>query len=223
MKDTHAVGSKSKSRRSRPAVYLLSVATVLIGLSTLAMGFRFTHLSIPDIGLASPEGISTLKSSWADGEVITLIRHEERCSRSTAVCLDELDGITVRGKDVATAAGKIFEELGLQDTNIFTSNTTRTKQTAMYMFKSSVVESERLANCKSMMFRDISKYKSKGRNLILVTHSGCIEKILNEMKDQARIKPNYGSLVFILLDKEGKMPSAAEYVEAKQLMNILML
>ena len=220
MKDSPVAPSESGSRRIWANAYVLAIGVTLLGLLALIIYFRFASLSVPDIGLRSPEGISSLLSSWAKGEVIVLVRHEERCDRSTTPCLAALDGITVQGKEEAVAAGRIFEKLGVRNVDFFTSPAERTKQTARYMFEPDTIESERLSNCKSFTFGDVLKYKTAGRNLVLVTHSGCLEKIQNQLKDHVTGKPAYGSLLFILLDKE--TPVAAEYVEAKQLSATLM-
>lgn len=181
-----------------------------------ALYYLFAQTSIPDIGLDSQRGTSMLQSAWAKGEVIVLVRHMERCDRTSAACLDDPDGITVRGRDIALAAGEAFERLGVHGADVFTSPITRTKQTAASMFKTAAIEQEWLANCKTITIEDIARRKNDGRNLVLVTHNHCIEKIERDIRMFVLRDPAYGSLLFMTVDGNSRMPKAAATMDAER-------
>jgi phosphohistidine phosphatase SixA len=196
-----------------PAGVLLSfICTVLC----TVLFFQFSSPSVPEFKPGSPEKTRALASSWAKGEWIVLIRHEERCDRSTSPCPDVPDGITVNGKNLAVATGNAFESLGIQRTDFFTSPVARTKQTANYMFKTAVTAQEWLGNCKTITIDEIARHKAEERNLVLVTHSQCIEKLEKDMKVAAFREANYGALMFVSLDKKTRTPISAEIIEAAQ-------
>jgi uncharacterized membrane protein YdjX (TVP38/TMEM64 family)/phosphohistidine phosphatase SixA len=162
--------------RDRDRNWLSSLA-ILVGLLAVAFSFSFKNASLAGIKLATPEGRALLQSAWAKGEIVVLVRHSERCDRTTAACDDTPDGITVRGRNLATEVGQEFSQLDGGQADILTSPTTRTKQTATAMFGTSVPTREWLANCKTISLDDISRNKAGGRNLVLVTHNRCIRKI----------------------------------------------
>ena len=58
--------------------------------------------------------VQALTLSWAQGDVIALVRHVERCDRSIAPCLGPVDGVTVRATDTARQLGADFQKMGLQ-------------------------------------------------------------------------------------------------------------
>lgn len=89
------------------------------------------------------------------------------------------------------------------------------------MFSQTVAEQQWLGNCDELMFGEISQHKTQGRNLILVTHSTCIEKIQKEIGVRPPRKPAYGSITFISLDGKTNTPTAAEYMEVEQLIEDL--
>lgn len=193
-----------------PALMMMGVLCVT------ALCFQFVGSTLPDIGLVSPQGISALVASWAKGDVTVLVRHAERCDRSAAPCLAAPDGITGRGRDQAAAIGEAFSRLGTRHADVFASPMTRTKQTAAYMFGAAAAEQGWLADCRAITPGDIARSKVAGRNLILVTHSHCINKIEKDIKFPAAGEPAYGSLLFIILDEGNKMPVAAGAINAEQ-------
>ena len=72
---------------------------MLVGMLCAAtLYFQFAGPTLLDFGLESPAGMTALAASWAKGEVVVLVRHAERCDRSTAPCPDTPDGITADGR-----------------------------------------------------------------------------------------------------------------------------
>jgi uncharacterized membrane protein YdjX (TVP38/TMEM64 family)/phosphohistidine phosphatase SixA len=200
--------------RDRDRNWLSSLA-ILVGLLAVAFSFSFKNASLAGIKLTTPEGRALLQSAWAKGEIVVLVRHSERCDRTTAACDDTPDGITVRGRNLATEVGQEFSQLDGGQADILTSPTTRTKQTATAMFGTSVPTREWLANCKTISLDDISRNKADGRNLVLVTHNRCIRKIGQEAGIAAATDPPYNSLLFIAVGKNGVKPTAAGLVTAE--------
>lgn len=62
--------------------------------------------SAPNLARPShADQVMLLTESWAKGDVIALVRHGERCDRSTTQCLGPADGVTVRGEGCRKGAG----------------------------------------------------------------------------------------------------------------------
>jgi phosphohistidine phosphatase SixA len=75
-----------------------------------------------------------------------------------------------------------FEQLGLSKADIYNSPMLRTAQTAAYMFNKVGTGEDWLISCKGTMLRDALAHKVAGRNLILVTHSECMEQLEKDLK-----------------------------------------
>lgn len=52
--------------------------------------------------------LTSVMPLWRDGDVIVLVRHEERCDRSTNPCLGPVEGLTINGSQ---QAGKLAKPL----------------------------------------------------------------------------------------------------------------
>ena len=136
----------------------------------------------PTKSLLEIENASTqLQELWIEGEIIALIRHAERCDRSDNQCLSGDSGITVPGSEEATVVGQKFDLLPESETTIYNSPVKRTTQTARFMFgDESETKTWLRKGCKKNLYDDILKNKQSGQNLILVTHSTCIDKLGEE-------------------------------------------
>lgn len=73
--------------------------------------------------------------------------------------------------------GAAFASLGMANTDIVSSPLTRTVQTAQEMFNVRGTEQTWVHECGSHLAEDIAARKVAGRNLLLVTHSGCISEL----------------------------------------------
>lgn len=149
-----------------------------------------------------------LEDQWAQGNVVSLIRHTERCDRSDNPCLDGTDGITTLGKAEAIKIGKAYEKLPKQDLVIYNSPQKRAQQSANFMFPGKSVDTMLLGNsCKENLLDDIVKYKEYAKNMILVTHSTCIE-LLGIQQGDKLVKMDihgtetYGASFFLTINKE---------------------
>ena len=165
-------------------------------------------------------GMLNLEAQWAQGNVVSLIRHTERCDRSDNPCLDGTDGITTLGKAEAIKIGKAYEKLPKQDIVIYNSPQKRAQQSANFMFPGKSVDTILLGNdCKENLLDDIVKYKEEAKNMILVTHSTCIE-ILGAHQGDKLVKMDiqgdetYGASFFLTINKEKNKARFLGYLSA---------
>ncbi|MCR8717650.1 histidine phosphatase family protein [Pseudomonas syringae] len=203
-------GVKSRLTRFRTSSFLggkvnvvLTVTAIVISLALLT-GYTYWPLSPVRLVQGDNMAMSGLYASWKKGEVMVLIRHGERCDRSSNDCLGAKDGITGLGSSVSTDVGRSFSELGLAQTDVITSPLTRTAQTAQFMFGHPVEAQEWLYNCDETMLDKVLAHKSANRNLILVTHSGCIGQLESLHGYPHAATSEYDSALFISLDSQGR-------------------
>ena len=157
--------------------------------------------------------VQALTLSWAQGDVIALVRHVERCDRSIAPCLGPVDGVTVRATDTARQLGADFQKMGLQNVDIYSSPLTRTRQTAGFMFERPVQAQDWLFNCRSTLLRDALKHKVAGRNLVLVTHSECMDQLEQSLHVATDTTFGYGASLFIEVRAANAPPKMLGYIE----------
>lgn len=177
-----------------PLKVLLSIG--LIGATTLAY-YALSRSTVEDLGKIKKLTDSGLSEHWKNGDAILLIRHEERCDRSNNPCLGPADGITVHGGERATEVGiRLNAYFDLSNTDVFTSPTTRTVQTADLMLGNASLLPDREATCGSDIVDKLLKHKTAKRNLIVVTHNTCMKDLVKASGDQKYRSPEYGSLLF---------------------------
>lgn len=157
--------------------------------------------------LASPAELENVKAAWGKGGIIAIVRHAERCDQSDAPCLSLPDGITARGRGEAVRLGGMYRELGLTNTDVFNSPVTRTKQTATAMFSEMAEDQEWLASCETSLLENSLRHKRKGRNLVVVTHSGCIQNVESALGVERAEKPDYISTLFLSIGENNQKPT----------------
>ncbi len=120
---------------------------------------------------------------------IFIIRHGERCDRSNNECFSEPDGITVNGTQKAIQLGKDLSDI-IGAYNLYTTNTTRTKQTACFFSNgvSPVIVS--LSNNGESPVRKILDLSYQSKNSVVFTHNHCLSRIAKDMR-WWRLKPRY--------------------------------
>ncbi|WP_258365173.1 histidine phosphatase family protein [Pseudomonas syringae] len=116
-------------------------AAIVISLALLT-GYSYWPRSPVSLVQGENMAMSGLYASWEKGDVMVLVRHGERCDRSSNDCLGASDGITRYGSSVSTDVGRSFSELGLAQTDVITSPLTRTAQTAQAMFGPECVKTQ---------------------------------------------------------------------------------
>ena len=192
---------------------------LLIAASLLTTGLTWNVMapgSAPNlVNRGNAQRIEALTDSWAQGDVIALVRHVERCDRSPTPCVGPLEGVTVQGKAVAQTLGAHFNLLGLNSTDMYSSELTRARQTASFMFARPVAAQRWLFNCTGTMLRDALKNKVPGRNLVLVTHSECMDELESEMHVPSDTAFAYGTSLFIKAEGLNDQPQMLGYIEPK--------
>ena len=156
---------------------------------------------------------ASLKQRWAQGDMVVLVRHLERCDHTDAPCLSGGSGITRRAVAVARNLGQQFRQLGLANTEVLNSPTQRAVQSANFIFGATSVTRDWLATCRNSMDKDVFAHKQPGHNLILLTHSECIA----EFEKAMHLKPvtlGYGSALFITDDPATATPQVLGYIDS---------
>ncbi len=149
--------------------------------------------------------------NWARGGVVLLVRHMERCDRSSAACLGAADGITARAAELARSMGDSITRLGLTATDVYSSPANRTAQTADLMFDHPVPRQDWLLTCKdSDLAAQIRQHKAAHRNLVLVTHSECFDLLRENLKVRETDTPDYGSSLVLFDETEPHLRIAGE-------------
>lgn len=205
--------SPSRRRRMtawcRKAAWLIPAAMVIYGGVILAQPPSVDDLSKKKKAVT----VTELMSAWEDGEVIVLLRHLERCDRVDAPCLDgEEGGITARAVPDGDALGTRFEQLGLNKAEISNSPLTRTAQTAQVVFKRAEQGQSWLYDCDEEMLGSVTQRKAPGRNLVLVTHSGCMQALQLELGYDDDT-PDYGTALFVSARSDGAAPELLGFLD----------
>lgn len=182
---------------------LVAAAAALV-IAALVTGFVWWPRSPVNLGSAGSEVTSSLVSRWQAGEVVALVRHAERCDQSSNPCLGPADGITRIGSAAATAVGQGFMQLGMAQTDVLSSPATRTAQTSHYMFGKDAVTQDWLVSCGKTLRDDVVAHKQAHRNLVLVTHSGCISDFEAQTGFEHATTSEYGSALFVHIAADGQ-------------------
>lgn len=180
----------------------LSVALVVVA---LVSGFALWSRSPVNLGGGKSEDGSQLLQHWQAGEVVALVRHTERCDRSSNPCFGPADGITKVGNDAAIAVGQGFMGLGMAQADVFSSPVTRTEQTSRAMFGKDAMAQDWLASCGKTLRNDVVAHKRAHQNLVLVTHSGCISDFEAQTGYPHAATSEYGSSLFVHIDANGEL------------------
>ncbi|MET4713385.1 MULTISPECIES: histidine phosphatase family protein [Pseudomonas] len=195
--------TKPRTRRrfiKRWRTWRMSLAVV----SLMLAGWLLWPATPRDLGVGKRLLTAHLLPAWREGELIVLVRHEERCDRSKNPCLGPSDGLTVVGHQHAEALGKAFNVLGMTRTDVLASPATRTAQTAHAMFGNVQLTADPQAICGEAIGEQLLQHKHPGRNLIFVTHSGCIADFEKALGYPHAAFPQYGSALFIRARADGR-------------------
>lgn len=172
--------------------------------------------------------VFNLSAHWAQGNIVALVRHAERCDHSDNQCLDGDTGITIIGKDISLKIGSNFEDfLPTDHALIYNSPLKRTSQTAQFMFNGASISQAWLHdNCKTRFLEDIIEHKKEGTNMVLVTHSTCINSLrtLHNKKlipIDAGADGNYSVTIFLTISQVDRKAYVLGYVDANDWENIL--
>lgn len=183
--------------------WLLPIA--VLGVAVLVMGFVGWPSSPLLLAQGNRLSEARLVEQWQAGDLAVLIRHAERCDQSSNPCLGPPDGITQVGEQASIELGKAFSVLGLQQTDIYSSPSTRTAQTAHSMFGGQVSQQQWLVECGKTLRDEVVAHKSARRNLVLVTHSGCISDFEAQSGFRHALKAAYTSALFVSIKADGQL------------------
>ena len=193
-----------------------SLAAILVVSLGTAAGFFFLNDPQTPLSLStSAARQARLHEHWRTGNVIVLVRHAERCDHSDAPCLSSAQGITARTLPSVRELGHDFKELGARDVDIISSPLIRAVQTAENMFGKSPPRQAWLFDCKGTMLNQALQHKVPHHNLILVTHSECIQDLESSMGDSSPTTPAFASSWF-LIDDGRSAPVLLGYLDADQ-------
>ena len=186
---------------------IVSSATAVVLALGLCIAIYYQPTETESLLANNAKGLFDLEAHWARGNVVSLVRHTERCDRSENPCYDSIEGITALGVVQAIEVGKAYAHLPEQTTIIYNSPVERTDQSAGFMFGDQSQDQGWLREgCKKNLLDDIFKYKQDGKNLILITHSTCIDALRgkdgNKLIQFGIHEPEtYGGSFFLTIDK----------------------
>ncbi len=222
------MGSPWVSKSVSPlTVYFVSAfsrrSVIVMTLSIMAavwIGWYWRATPVVDLSINNNFNNSALYNRWVRGDVVVMVRHAERCDRSGNPCLGSADGITVKGSQSAHAVGVGLQQMGLENSQIIVSPLTRTRQTADFILGRIVPTQSWASDCNSGFKDAVLAHKKLAQNLVLITHSGCIDQFERKMGVRAGDRSSdYTQAVFVSVD--GKhAPSIIGSVDAAQWKNM---
>ncbi|NVZ22855.1 lipopolysaccharide core heptose(II)-phosphate phosphatase PmrG [Pseudomonas costantinii] len=195
--------TKPRSRRGFIKRYMKWWAGLAVVVLLLA-GFLLWPSSPRNLGVGDRLLSSQVLPAWRKGELVVLVRHEERCDRSTNPCFGPPEGLTVLGTQRAEELGKAFKALGMEGSDVIASPAIRTAQTSHFMFGKVELTSSAQAICGAAMGEELLSRKQPGRNLVFVTHSGCIADFEKALGFPRAHFSEYGSALFVRVLANGK-------------------
>jgi len=197
-----AIHARRKRRLSRKALGAALGLCMVVAVLTTWLATR-TH--IVDLGNEQQLSDSGLLQDWAEGAVIVMIRHAERCDSAPGPCLDDPTGITVAGTQAATRVGQGLHTLGLSNADVLSSPKVRTRQTAHFILGQAVPSAAWLESCDNQFAEEALARKRPGHNLVLVTHNGCIDHFQRQQRVVGGERESgYASALFVSVDGNGK-------------------
>ncbi|CAI8753661.1 Histidine phosphatase family protein [Pseudomonas zeae] len=188
----------------------LNPSRTLLGIgfigATLFAYEAFTSNTVEDLGSTKKLASSGLSNDWKSGNVILLIRHEERCDRSNNPCLGPDNGITASGSERAKEAGvRLKAYFDLDNTDTFSSPTNRTVQTSDFMLGRASLLSDREAICGADIVDKLLKHKTANRNLLVMTHNTCMSDLIRTSGYKQSWNPEYGNLLFAKISSNNEI------------------
>lgn len=191
---------------------LLALGIVLMAV-ICAVALRPT--AVADLAEGTQAHKANLFSLWDSGDLVVLMRHAERCDHSSNPCLDQSDGITVKGRQMAQQVGLAFNHLGFNQVDVYNSPMRRTEQTSAYAFNRTSTGEDWLINCRKTMLEDVLKHKLDHRNMVLVTHSECVAALEQSLNTPAPSSIGYGSSLIVSIDPKTHVARVLGFIDAQ--------
>ncbi|SEI19284.1 Phosphohistidine phosphatase SixA [Pseudomonas asplenii] len=192
----------------QPLTFRVNSVLLAIGLTLATMtatGFALWPRTPLNLAVQDHMHSTGVYAHWKAGDMIVLVRHAERCDRSSNPCLGPADGITQLGNHSASDVGNALQHIGMANTDVLSSPTTRTTQTARAMFGKTALTADWLLSCGPSLGQDALAHKAAHRNLVLVTHSGCIDDLEKQLGYRHPNKSEYTSSVFVSVGADGQL------------------
>jgi phosphohistidine phosphatase SixA len=212
---SHALGELNTRYHALGKSARLGLFTLLILLMSVAAASALRPAAIPDLAEANHARKANFFSLWDRGDVVVLMRHAERCDHSSNPCLDQSDGITVKGRQMAQQVGLAFKSLGLNQLDVYNSPLRRTEQTSAYAFNRTSTAEDWLVNCRKTMLADVLKHKLDHRNMVLVTHSECVAALEQSLNTPVPSSIAYGSSLVVSIDPDTHATRVLGFVDAQ--------
>lgn len=193
---------------------VIAIAVAIFAVVLIIWFYRATP--VVDLSINNNFNNSKLYERWVRGDVVVMVRHAERCDRSGNPCLGSADGITVKGSQSAHAVGVGLQQMGLENSQIIASPLTRTRQTADLILGRVVPTQIWASDCNSGFKDAVLAHKKLAQNLVLITHSGCIDQFERKMGVHAGDRSSdYTQAVFVNVDGQ-HAPSIIGSMDATQ-------
>jgi len=130
-----------------------------------------------------------VESAWQAGELFVLLRHTEKCEAVENGCPPGDRGLTGEGVYQAKLIGEGLNRLGQGNADVYYSPAARTAMTAKIamtgtMHPTPLPAAWLVDGCKVELLDKIKARKKSGRNLVLVTHSSCLNALRDESHHQ---------------------------------------
>lgn len=206
--------TQSPRTMARPRRVIIALAIIFLLAPAIAWFAR--PATVLDLSVGNRLARSGMAESWAHGDMIVLMRHAERCDRSKRTCLGPSNGITVHGSAIATQLSSVFAGLGLANTDVLSSTTVRTQQTAQFVFGQPAMTQEWLFKCTGDVLGKALAQKNAQRNLVLVTHSECFDRLEQQMGISDTTENPYATTLFVQTGGDGVRPKILGFMHAKK-------
>lgn len=199
----------------------LGLIALFLLLTGVASALALHPAAIVDLAEGNHARKADLFSLWDRGDLVVLMRHAERCDHSSNPCLDQSDGITVKGRQMAQQVGQAFRNLGLNQVDLHNSPLRRTEQTSAYAFNRTSTGEDWLVNCRKSMLKDVLDHKLDHRNMVLVTHSECVAALEQSLNTPVPSSIGYGSSLIVSIDPKTHAARVLGFVDAQDWAKVL--
>lgn len=212
---SHALGELNARYHALRKSARLGLFALFLLLMGVASALALHPAAIPDLAEGNHARKANFFSLWDRGDLVVLMRHAERCDHSSNPCLDQSDGITVKGRLMAQQVGLAFKNLGFNQVDVYNSPLRRTEQTSAYAFNRTSTGEDWLINCRKSMLEDVLNHKLDHRNMVLVTHSECVAALEQSLNTPAPSSIGYGSSLIVSIDPKTHAARVLGFIDAQ--------
>ncbi len=145
----------------------------------LCLGALFYYKQTQPVCMNAVGTLEDIRHRWADGTMIALVRHTEKCADSPEECGGKVEGLTAIGQANARRVGIGFSYIDDSPALILHSPLARTTETARIMFPDArLTEKAWLREgCRDSMMPKLLDHMAPGQSMVAVTHSTCINAL----------------------------------------------